>query len=139
MRRLPLVLALVALLLVAAALPAGADPQAETFELTCDSGIPDGTITANSGLGLWTPGFAVDGTGVYIPHQLEYSATFYPDDGGSFVIGPDVFVKKAPKNTKSHLHGVCTFSGEENLVDDPDLGTGLLVFSAVAHVFWTGR
>ncbi len=138
MKRLPLALVLVVLFLVAAALPAGADPQAETFELECD-GVPSGTITANSGLGLWTPGFAVDGTGVYIPYQLEYTATFYPEGGEPFVIGPDVFVKKAPKNTKSHLHGVCTFGGEEQLVDDPDFGTGLLVFSAVAHVFWTAR
>ncbi len=69
----------------------------------------------------------------------EPPGTFYPDEGEPFVIGPDVFVKKAPKNTKSHLHGVCTFGGEEQLVDDPDLGTGLLEFSAVAYVSWTGR
>lgn len=46
-----------------------------------------------------------------IPYQLEYTATFYPDEGEPFVIGPDVFVKKAPRNTKSHLRGVCTFGG----------------------------
>jgi hypothetical protein len=138
MRRISLALALAALLLVAVALPAGADPQAETFELECE-GVPGGTITANGGLGLWTPGFAVDGPGVYIPYQLEYTATFYPDEGEPFVIGPDVFVKKAPKNTKAHLHGVCTFGGEEQLVGDPDFGTGTLEFSAVAYVFWTGE
>jgi len=138
MRRFSLPLVFAALLVVAAALPVGADPQAETFELECE-GVPSGSITANAGLGLWTPGFAVDGTGVYIPYQLEYTATFYPDDGEPFVIGPDVFVKKAPKNTRSHLHGVCTFGGEEQLVDDPDFGTGTFVFSAVAHVFWTGE
>lgn len=139
MRRLPLILALVALLLVAAALPAGADPKAETYEMSCSNGIPSGTITANSGLGLWTPGFASASTGVYIPHHLEYTATFYPADGESVDLGPDVFMKKAPKNTKSHLHGVCTFGGEESLVDDPDFGTGVIRFEATAHVFWTGK
>ncbi len=85
------------------------------------------------------PGFAVDGTGVYIPHELEYTGTFYPADGGVWDLGTEVFVKNAPRNTKSHLHGTCTFGGDVDLVDDPDLGTGRLVFSAVARVFWTGR
>lgn len=138
MRRLALVLVLATVLVVAAALPAGADPQAETFYLDCD-GVPSGWITANSGHGLWTPGFAVDGTGVYIPYRLEYTATFYPEGGEPVDFGPDVFVKKAPKNTKAHLHGVCTFGGEEQLVGDPDFGTGTLEFSAVAYVFWTGE
>lgn len=138
MKRLPLVLVLVTLWVVVAVLPAGADPQAESFELEC-VGVPSNTITANSGFGLWTPGFAVDGTGVYIPYRFVYTATFYPDAGGSFDLGPDVFEKKAPKNTESHPHGECTFEGEEQLVNDPDLGSGLLVFSAEAHVFWTGR
>lgn len=55
------------------------------------------------------------------------------------VLGPDVFVKKAPKNIKPLPHGACTFGGEEQLVDDPDFGSGLLVFSARAYVFWTGK
>ncbi len=139
MRRLLLPVVLVVLSLFLVAIPAGADPQAETFDLECDGDVPDGAITANSGLGLWTPGFAVDGPGVYIPYQLEFAATFYPDGGDPFVVGPDVFVRRAPMNTKSHLHGVCTFEGEQQLVDDPDFGTGLLVFTAEAHVFWTGR
>jgi hypothetical protein len=137
MRRLPWVLALAAVLVMAVAVPAGADPKAETFELTCE-GVPSGTITANSGLGLWTPGFAVDGTGVYIPYKLVYEAWFTPEGGEEVYIGAEIFEKKAPNNTKPHDHGVCTFSGEEELVDDPDFGTGLLRFGAEAHVFWTG-
>jgi hypothetical protein len=139
MRRLPLLFALVAVLVVAAALPAGADPQAETFVLTCDSGIPSGTITANSGRGLWTPGFASASTGVYIPYGFEFNATFTPDEGDPIVLPTDVFMKKAPENTKSHLHGVCTFGGEERLVDDPDFGTGVIRFEGTAYVFWTGK
>jgi len=138
MRRLPLVLALVAVLVVAAALPAGADPKAETFELTC-VGVPSGTITANGGNGLWTPGFASASTGVYIPYGFEFNATFIPDEGEPVVLPPDVFMKKAPKNTKSHMHGVCTFGGEEEVVDDPDFGTGVFEFTATAWVFWTGK
>lgn len=137
MRRIPLVLVLVTLL-VAAALPAGADPEADTFELVCD-GVPSGTITANSGLGIWTPGFAVDGTGVYIPYKFVFEAWFTPEGGDEVFIGIDTFEKKAPKNTKSHDHGVCTFSGQESFVDDPDFGTGVLRFNATAEVFWTGK
>ncbi|MDH3539381.1 MAG: hypothetical protein OEP52_05250 [Acidimicrobiia bacterium] len=139
MRKLPFVLALVAVLVVVAALPAGADPKAETFELTCDNEIPDGTITANSGNGLWTPGFASASTGVYIPYELEYKAWFTPDGEEEFFVGTEVFTKKGPNNNRSHLHGVCTFGGEESLVDDPDFGTGVLRFEATASVFWTGQ
>ncbi len=138
MRRLPLVLALVAVLVGAAALPAGADPKAETFELVCE-GVPSGTITANSGNGLWTPGFATASTGVYIPYGFVFNATFTPEGGEPVVLPPDEFMKKAPKNTKSHVHGICTFDGEEQLVDDPDFGTGVLQFSATVYVFWTGK
>ncbi len=138
MRRLPLVLALVAVLVGAAALPAGADPKAETFELVCE-GVPSGTITANSGNGLWTPGFATASTGVYIPYGFVFNATFTPEGGEPVVLPPDEFMKKAPKNTNSHVHGICTFGGEEQLVDDPDFGTGVIQFSATAHVFWTGK
>ncbi len=138
MRRLSLVFALVAVLVVAAALPAGADPKAETFELVCE-GVPSGTITANSGNGIWTPGFATASTGVYIPYSFVFNATFTPEGGEPVVLPPDEFTKKAPKNTDSHDHGVCTFEGEVQFVDDPDFGTGLLEFSATAEVFWTGK
>ena len=138
MRRLPLVFGLVAVLVVAAALPAGADPKAGTFELTCE-GVPGGTITVTGGNGLWTPGFASASSGVYIPYGFEFNATFIPAEGDPVVLPPDVFMKEAPKNTKSHLHGVCTFGGEEQVVDDPDFGTGVFVFSATAYVFWTGK
>ena len=138
MRRF-IVVALTAALVVGAALPAAADPKAETFELAC-VGVPSGTITANGGNGLWTPGFASATTGVYIPYGFEFNATFIPDDGGEPVVLPsDVFMKKAPKNTKSHRHGVCTFGGEERVVDDPDFGTGVFQFSATVFVFWTGK
>ncbi|MDH3471489.1 MAG: hypothetical protein OEM94_09265 [Acidimicrobiia bacterium] len=137
MRRF-IVVALTAALVVGAALPAAADPKAETFELTCE-GVPGGTITANGGNGLWTPGFASASTGVYIPYGFVYNATFIPDGEDPVVLPPDVFTKKAPKNTKSHLHGVCTFSGEDEVVDDPDFGTGVFQFSATVRVFWTGK
>ncbi len=139
MRKLPFVLALVALLVVAAALPAGADPTAETFELTCDNDIPDGTITANSGNGIWTPGFASASTGVYIPYGFEFDVWFTPEGGEEVSLGTDVFMKNGPKNNRSHLHGVCTFAGVESLVDDPDFGTGVLRFEAAVSLFWTGK
>lgn len=140
MRRHALLVALIAALLVASAVPAWADPKAEQFEVSCGGGIPDGTITANSGNGLWTPGFASASTGVYIPYGFEYSATFFPEGGGEVDLGTQVFMKnKRPQNTESHLHGVCTFSGEEAVEDDPDLGTGVIVFDATAYVFWTGK
>lgn len=140
MRRFTLVAALIGALLVASTLPAWADPKAEVFEVTCDGGIPDGTITANSGNGLWTPGFATASTGVYIPYGFEFTATFFPEGGGEVDLGTQSFMKNnPPKNTQSHLHGTCSFSGVDELVDDPDLGTGLLVFEATANVFWTGK
>ncbi len=138
MRRLPLVLALVAVLGGATALPAGADPKAETFELVCE-GVPSGTITANSGNGVWTPGFASASTGVYIPYEFVFNATFTPDVGDPVVLPPGEFMKRAPKNTKAHDHGVCTFEFEEQVVDDPDFGTGVFQGSATVAVFWTGK
>lgn len=140
MRRLPLILVLAALLVVAAALPAGADPKAETFDLTCNgNGVPDGTITANGGLGIWTPGFASASTGVYIPYEFVFEAWFTPEGEDEVFIGVDTFERNAPNNTKSHAHGVCTFSGLESFEDDPDFGTGVLRFEATASVFWTGK
>ena len=124
---------------VMAASPAGADPQAETFELTCTNDIPEGTITANSGNGLWTPGFAQASTGVYIVYAATYTATFTAEGQDPVDLPPAVFVKKAPNNTKTHLHGVCTFTGSEDLVNDPDLGTGHIEFAGEVSVFWTGK
>lgn len=107
-------------------------------ELTCHGGIPSGTVVAPPNEATWTPGLAIEGTGVYIPYGFEFSAILIPDEGDPVDLGTEVFMKKAPKNTKSHLHGVCTFSGEERVENDPDFGTGVIQFSARAHVFWTG-
>ena len=138
MRRLRFAIGFIAISMMAAALPAGADPKAETFVLECE-GVPSGSITASAANGLWTPGFATASTGVYIPYGFEFRGAFIPDGGAPIVFPPDVIMKKAPKNTKAHLHGVCTFGGEDEVVDDPDFGTRLFVFEGTAYVFWTGK
>ncbi len=139
MKRTLTMLMLVAGMLAVLAAPAGADPmKGEVLEVTCTGGVPGGTIVAPANDALWTPGLATASTGVYIPYAFEFSATFIPDEGEPVDLGTDVFSKNAPKNTKAHLHGVCTFTGEE-AVDDPDLGTGVIQFTGIAWVFWTGK
>lgn len=117
---------------------ATADPNGDVFEVTCTNGIPDGLITSPPNEAPWTPGLQIEGTGVYIPYAFEFAATFYPDEGDPVAFPPDGYSKNAPQNTKSHLHGVCTSSGEEPFAH-PDLGTGVIVFTASAWVFWTGK
>lgn len=138
MKRLSLLLVLIAVLSAIFAVPAGADPKTEPLELTCE-GVPDGTITSN-GNGMWTPGLASASTGVYIPYKFEFSFMFIPDEGDPIDFGTEVEEKKnVPKNTKSHDHGVCQFTDTEEVVDDPDFGTGTFVFMGKAYVFWTGE
>ena len=137
MRRLRLILGLIAISMVAATLPAGADPKGEPIALECE-GVPGGTITDSASNGPWTPGFATASTGVYIPYGFEFNASFTPEGGEPIVFPPEVIMKKAPKNTKSHLHGVCTFGGEEEF-DHPEFGPGLFQFEGIAYVFWTGK
>ena len=128
----------VSMLLVAGAGVAGADPVGEAFEVTCTNGIPDGSVVAPPNEATWAPGLKVEGTGVYILNYVRYSTTFTPDVGDPVVWEDVEFTKNAPKNTRSHLHGTCSFGGELPY-EDPDLGTGTLVFEAEARVFWTGK
>ena len=101
--------------------------------------MPSGEITANGGNGIWTPGFATASTGVDLPYYFEFDATFTSDTGDVTDLGTDIFSKNAPKNSKAHDHGVCTFGGEESVVDDPDFGTGVFHFDATVELFWTGK
>lgn len=138
MRRLPLFLVLIAVLSAIFAAPAGADPKTEPLELTCE-GVPSGVITTN-GNGTWTPGHATASTGNYIPYKFEFSFMFLPEEGDPIDFGTETAEKKnVPKNTRSHAHGVCHFTDTEDIVDDPDLGTGTFVFMGTAYVFWTDK
>lgn len=138
MKRTVTILVLVTGALAVLAAPAGADPmKGELLEITCTGGLPGGTILSPDNDALWTPGLATASTGVYIPYAFEFSVTFISDEGDVVDLGTEVFSKNAPANARSHLHGVCTFSGEEAVEDDPDFGSGVIHFTGAAWVFWT--
>ena len=138
MKRTLVIGLLVTILITALAGTAAADPEGEPLYLTCTNGIPGGWIVSPPPDADWTPGLQIGGTGVYIPYAFEFTAWFYPDEGNPVFLGTDGYSKRAPKNTKSHLHGECTFSGSGYDPESP-WGPGWFEFSGSAWVFWTGK
>ena len=130
-----LAMPVVALALVAAGAPAGADPvnapDVTPVPITCDNGHTyDAAVNGN---GDFTPAHDVNSTKILVPLMFgEFTGTVTDSEGNVLESFTDPALTKGKANKKQRrTQTTCTYTFEATF-DDPDLGT--LTFSGTGSV-----